>query len=180
MRANRALKSAELRASRNAANAQRMAAQRASLTPEQLSTQRSRNCQAMVLRRELETDSESILRRHRENVQRHERLSAEQNNLRRLWLIEAEIQTIPHDCGTMNAQCVYCKSLNFAAERPSDGLFKNCHKGKVRLPQRACQCPHYLQSILSDPKHPNFNTFKQNIRSYNSALSFASMGAPVA
>jgi len=37
-----------------------------------------------------------------------------------------------------------------------------------------------VQSILSDPTHPNFNNFKQNIRSYNSALSFASMGAPVA
>jgi len=111
MRANRALKSAKQRASQNAANAQRMAAQRASLTPEQLSTQRSRYSQAMVLQRELETDSERILRRHRENVQRHERLLAEQNNLRRLWLIEAETQTITHECGTMNAQCVYCKSL---------------------------------------------------------------------
>jgi hypothetical protein len=39
--------------------------------------------------------------------------------------------------------------------------------------------PEFLRALLSDPWHPNHTHFREHIRSYNSAVSFASMGAKI-
>lgn len=59
----------------------------------------------------------------------------------------------------------------------------SCHKGKVRMekPQNAIgtdlEYPDFLRQLMSNltyPNHPNHPNFRQNIRSYNSSLSFVS------
>uniref|UniRef100_A0A7M4EDB4 Uncharacterized protein n=1 Tax=Crocodylus porosus TaxID=8502 RepID=A0A7M4EDB4_CROPO len=48
-----------------------------------------------------------------------------------------EDRTEEYSCGLMNMVCQFCNSLNFQAERPSDGQFQSCcPKGKVILPPR--------------------------------------------
>ena len=80
----------------------------------------------------------------------------------------------------MNDKCEFCHALHFCGERPPDGKFTNCcHKGRVVIPRHKEHEP-YLQDILSNPQHPDYKNFKENIRSYNSALSFASMGCNLA
>lgn len=85
-----------------------------------------------------------------------------------------------HTCGSLNIPCQFCNALNFEAEKPSDGKFNTCcHKGKIKLPQRR-PFPSYLQNLMTNIDAPDYQNFKQNIRSYNSAISFASMGAKLA
>ncbi|GBL82080.1 hypothetical protein AVEN_50640-1 [Araneus ventricosus] len=98
--------------------------------------------------------------------------------------IEAQVQT--HDCGPMNIICQFRKSKNFAAEHPSDGKFTSCcRKGKIKLekPSDALSIdflyPNFLLDLLTNPNNPDYKNFHDNIRSYNSAVSFASMGTKV-
>ena len=83
-----------------------------------------------------------------------------------------------HYCGAMDVACEHCNALHFEGERTSaDGKFSSCcRKGKVILPPKK-EVPEYLKEILSNSKHDDYTNFQDNIRSYNSALSFASMGA---
>ncbi|CAI9740520.1 Hypothetical predicted protein [Octopus vulgaris] len=77
----------------------------------------------------------------------------------------------------MDSVCQFCSGKHFSAEKPSDGRFNNCcHKGKILRPIRR-EFPPYLVSLLSDQNHPHYRNFQENIRSYNSSLSFTSMGA---
>ncbi|CAK9299005.1 unnamed protein product [Gordionus sp. m RMFG-2023] len=78
----------------------------------------------------------------------------------------------------MNIICQFCFSMNFIAERPTDGKFTQCcHKGKVNLTQ--IPYPPYLKNLISNPQDKLHNNFMKNIRSYNSAVAFASMGAKI-
>jgi hypothetical protein len=80
----------------------------------------------------------------------------------------------------MDEVCSECQSINFKNEKPSDGKFTLCcHKGKVKL-EPLEPYPELLKALLTDKKHPNYANFIENIRSYNSALAFASMGASIA
>ena len=89
-----------------------------------------------------------------------------------------------HSCGPMDVTCQFCGSKNFTAERPSDGKFTSCcRKGKFRLQQQRdengaeLQYPDFLRQLMSNPSNPRYRHFRDSIRSYNSAVSFASMGA---
>lgn len=83
-----------------------------------------------------------------------------------------------HSCGQLNVECQYCKALHFPGEKPSDGKFTNCcHKGKVKLERPAY--PETLKKLLFDVSSPHHANIKNNIRSYNSAVAFASMGAQI-
>ncbi|XP_065322399.1 uncharacterized protein LOC135929646 isoform X2 [Gordionus sp. m RMFG-2023] len=63
-------------------------------------------------------------------------------------------------------------------ERPNNGKFTQCcHKGKVNLTQ--IPYPPYLKNLISNPQDKLHNNFMKNIRSYNSAVAFASMGAKI-
>lgn len=84
----------------------------------------------------------------------------------------------------MDSICRFCGALHFAAERSSDGLFTQCcQKGKVILPEdefgNVLHYPPFLQSLLSNPADPNYRNFRENIRSYNNSVSFASIGAKI-
>jgi hypothetical protein len=86
-------------------------------------------------------------------------------------------ETEMHYCGAMDIECQDCHALHFPSEKPTDGKFMSCcHKGKVILPERR-NFPEYLKDIMSNQDHPDHKNFKENIRNYNSSLSFASMGA---
>ena len=78
-----------------------------------------------------------------------------------------------HYCGAMDVACEHCNALHFEGERTSaDGKFSSCcRKGKVILPPKK-EVPEYLKEILSNSKHDDYTNFQDNIRSYNSALSF--------
>ncbi|XP_015189381.1 PREDICTED: uncharacterized protein LOC107073305 [Polistes dominula] len=80
-----------------------------------------------------------------------------------------------HYCGVLDSKCKFCGALHFPDEANREGLFKSCcHFGKVKL-QRTKKYPEMLQSLMAGENDlsKNFKT----IRSYNSTLSFASMGA---
>jgi hypothetical protein len=79
----------------------------------------------------------------------------------------------------MNEICSECQSKNFKEEKPSDGKFNSCcHKGKVSLSQLQ-NYPELLKKLLTDKNYPFHKNFIENIRAYNSALGFASMGASI-
>lgn len=83
-----------------------------------------------------------------------------------------------YSCGHMNVECQYCKALHFPGEKPSDGKFNSCcHKGKIKLSRHVY--PEALKKFLFDIESPNHANIKTNIRSYNSAVAFASMGAKI-
>ncbi|GBN97002.1 hypothetical protein AVEN_228879-1 [Araneus ventricosus] len=84
--------------------------------------------------------------------------------------IEAQVET--HNCGPMNIICQFCKSKNFAAERPSDGKFISCYrKGKIKLEKPSdaqgndlCY-PNFLLDLLTNPSNPDYKNFHDKIRS---------------
>ncbi|GBO22316.1 hypothetical protein AVEN_120638-1, partial [Araneus ventricosus] len=97
---------------------------------------------------------------------------------------EAQVET--HNCGPMNIICQFRKSKNFAAELPSDGKFTSCsRKGKIKLEKPSDALSNdflylnFLLDLLTSPNNPDYKNFNDNIRSYNSAVSFASMGTKV-
>ena len=77
--------------------------------------------------------------------------------------------------GSMNQVCPHCAALRFKAEmRP----YNCCHSGKVSLPELQ-PCPDEIKNLFNGQDQKSTN-FQQNIRRYNSAMAFASMGASVA
>jgi len=81
-----------------------------------------------------------------------------------------------HFCGDLIELCPFefCKALHF----PSEKLSKNCcHNGKVRVTRQTY--PEFLKNLISNPEDPNYCNFRQHIRSYNSSMSFASMGGKI-
>ena len=75
-----------------------------------------------------------------------------------------------HYLGKLNHICSHCGSLSFMNE-----LFRCCHNGKVHL-ESLYPYPDELKRLLMDRDTKSLN-FQQTIRSYNSAIAFASMGA---
>ncbi|GBN60771.1 hypothetical protein AVEN_60070-1 [Araneus ventricosus] len=84
----------------------------------------------------------------------------------------------------MNIIFHFRKSKNFAAERPSDGKFISCcRKGENQILEKPSDAlsndilyPNFLLDLLANPNNPDYKNFHDNIRSYNSTISFVSMG----
>jgi len=74
--------------------------------------------------------------------------------------------------GLMHELCEYCGALRFRRETRNC-----CHNGKVQLPPLS-PYPEELNNLLCSGDEQSKN-FQDNIRQYNSALSFASFGAQV-
>jgi hypothetical protein len=124
--------------------------------------------------RETETESEKrerldqIIRRKGQRSKSTHNIARKESNVDQQYI------------GPMNEICSECESINFKDEKPGDGKFSLCcHKGKVKL-EPPGPYPELLKALLTDIKHPNYANFIANIRSYNSALAFASMGAFIA
>ncbi|GBN53292.1 hypothetical protein AVEN_107379-1 [Araneus ventricosus] len=135
---------------------------------------------------EAETPAQSEARRERD-AEAHRLVRDCQRQRSRdegIHFIEAQVET--HNCGPMNIICQFCKSKNFAAERSSDGKFTSCcRRGKIKLEKPSdtqgndLLYPNFLLGLLTNPNNPDYKKFHDNIRSYNSAVSFASMEAKV-
>lgn len=79
----------------------------------------------------------------------------------------------------MDVVCPKCQALHFIGEKSSDGTFTQCcHKGKF-IWNPHTNYPNFLKELLSNPNDVHYKNFRDNIRSYNSAMSFASMGAQI-
>lgn len=79
------------------------------------------------------------------------------------------------DCGKLTEICQFCQSRNFLKEKPADGKFNICcNKGKVVL--EPVRVNKKLETLMTN-NHTHHKNFMANIRSYNSAFAFASMGA---
>lgn len=91
-----------------------------------------------------------------------------------------------HDCGILNIICQFCGSINFSDERPSDGKFTSCcRKVKFKILKAKDvngseqEYPEFLRELMSYVNSPRRTHFREYIRSYNNAFSFASMGAKI-
>jgi hypothetical protein len=76
-----------------------------------------------------------------------------------------------HDCGDLTKICSECDAKHFAKEKKFQQC---CAKGNVIIPP-AKQCPEPLASLLQN-RHPKSKHFMKQIRNYNSAHAFATMG----
>ncbi|OXA46564.1 hypothetical protein Fcan01_18731 [Folsomia candida] len=89
---------------------------------------------------------------------------------------EADLQQ--HNCIALIAICSFCGAKHFLMERPQDKKFTQCcQKGKVVLPP--IKLALGIEKLMKK-EHEYSNNFFENIRSINSALAFASMGANIA
>ncbi|GBO09993.1 hypothetical protein AVEN_234058-1 [Araneus ventricosus] len=137
-------------------------------------------------RTEAETPAQSQARRERYAEAHHLVRNRQSQRIRdeAIHCIEAQVET--NNCEPMNIICQFRKSKNNAAELPSDGKITNCcRKGKIKLerPSDALSndflYPNFLLDLLTNTNNPDYKKFHYNIRSYNSAVSFASMGTKV-
>lgn len=69
--------------------------------------------------------------------------------------------------GSMDAKCQHCNALHFRAESVGGHYNICCHNGIVSLPEPRVN--EELKTLFSTSK------FMEHIRSYNSAMAFASM-----
>ncbi|KAF2360414.1 hypothetical protein FHG87_008830 [Trinorchestia longiramus] len=72
----------------------------------------------------------------------------------------------------MNVICRFCSAFRFQRE-----LLNCCHNGKVRLPSLQ-ECPLLLRRLLECDNREARN-YRDNVRNYNAAFSFASLDADV-
>ena len=174
-------------------------ARRANETVSEREERLAQMSQRASIRRENETDAERSTRRAQdaashaaarasESVEQHrERLNANaQRLLARSRLTRSiavsdgidESTIEEHYCGPMNVICGNCGGKNFKDEKPKDGLFTHCcQKGKVKLDPLQ-PVPDLIKNLMT-ANDPDSKNFMENIRSYNSALAFASMGAQI-
>lgn len=191
-RTSRQMQSIEQSQQRREADAEAHRISRGMELPEKSQQRREADAVAHRISREMELPEESQQRRD-VDAEAH-RLSYEESRELKSQRVRNEAVTATFNenaieldyCGKMDSICVYCSSRNFPAEKPSDGKFTSCcRKGKVKLPKimdvsgREQAYPEFLRRLLSDKSHPDFTNFREYVRSYNSAVSFASMGAKI-
>lgn len=87
-----------------------------------------------------------------------------------------------HYLGQMNIECPKCHALHFASEKLSNSSMRNpkfgicCLQGQVDLPAFP-EWPRELKALFHDPHDEQ--KFIENVRQYNSALSFTSLGVKI-
>src|SRR5215471_7334378 len=85
-----------------------------------------------------------------------------------------------HDLGDMVVRCHHCGALHWLAEKLTNSSVRSpefgmcCNHGKVILP--AFQPPPVALRALYVAEDTQAKEFRENIRVYNSALSFTSLG----
>jgi hypothetical protein len=88
-----------------------------------------------------------------------------------------------HSLGLMTLECPHCHALHFAAEKLSNSTLREpkfgmcCLSGQVDLPPFPV-APRDLRHLF-DGTSPYSLEFKTNIRQYNSAFAFTSLGVKV-
>ncbi|XP_035713810.1 uncharacterized protein LOC118438127 [Folsomia candida] len=169
----------EERLARCLVNAQRISEVRLAETEQETIRRRIEDNKRNFARRQLETaiDREERLQQVRTNrantsyrmLQMTVRLAIVDN------LEESMVEL--HTMGEMNVLCEFCNAKHFANERPTDKKFTVCcNKGKVKIPTFATH--EYIKRLLIG-QDPDSKNFMENIRSYNNAFAFASVGAQI-
>jgi hypothetical protein len=161
---------------RKVEEASRQAINRQNQTEEESSQKRKENAERMAIHRQNEPEQE---REHRRKLD-SERKAESRGRPKLTHNLGLKITDIEeYYIGPMDEICSDCQSINFKNEKPSDGKFSSyCHKGKVVLdPLRPY--PELSKKLLTDINHPKHKNFIENIRAYNSALGFASIGATI-
>ena len=88
-----------------------------------------------------------------------------------------------HNLGPMNVECSHCHALHFESEKLSSSTRANkkfggcCLQGQIQLPAFR-EPPRTLKEMLCGIS-PLSESFKKNIRQYNAAFAFASLGVKV-
>ncbi|KAH9857118.1 hypothetical protein C2E23DRAFT_686252, partial [Lenzites betulinus] len=89
----------------------------------------------------------------------------------------------PHDLGRMDTYCVHCDAAHWLAERLSDSSASRplfgfcCDKGQVSLLPLP-EPPLSLRTLLTG-NTPQAQEFRTNIRQYNAAFAFTSLGVNI-
>jgi hypothetical protein len=97
--------------------------------------------------------------------------------------MEETIAFARHDLGAMNFECEFCGACFWETEKLSTSTTNNfkfgicCMHNKVKLPPFP-QPPLILRKLLIEQTE-EAKLFRTYIRSYNSALAFASLGADI-
>ena len=158
---------------------------RKSQTKEQVAARRAADASSHKIHRENQIQ-EQVAARRAADAAAHRLSEQRLNEALRNEAINFTAQLEAHNCGPFNIICQFCKSRNFIGERPSDCKFTSCcRKGKVKLPNpkdangNNLNYPEFLRKLLFDVTNPSCTHFRENIRSYNSAVSFASLGAKI-
>ncbi|KAI0769480.1 hypothetical protein BC629DRAFT_1642421, partial [Irpex lacteus] len=88
-----------------------------------------------------------------------------------------------HDLNRMDVPCPSCQALHWLDERLASSSAASpkfgfcCYQGRVHLPP--LEPPPYSLQRLYDARTPQAKEFRQNIRQYNAALAFTSLGAKI-
>jgi hypothetical protein len=157
---------------RRIADAERNANRRAAETVEEGNMHRIANVQCNANRRAAETVDQVIVRRQANLQQNNMRIQA----ARDVHLNSARNRNNApdlHYSGEMNSVCEHCGAIKFQNET----FFKCCHGGKVAL-EPLSPYPEDLKNLMTGDSQDAKN-FQANIRKYNSAFSFASLGANI-
>lgn len=105
------------------------------------------------------------LRRRREEMNEEER----NREVHRRRTARLSTQSERLYLGPMTTVCWHCQALRYPME-----ALNCCHNGKVKLPVLA-EYPSHLKDLFTGTSTEARN-FRENIRKYNSAFSFASFG----
>lgn len=82
-----------------------------------------------------------------------------------------------HYCGELDVICTNCNALYFHTQQSADHIFSQCcSKGKIIM--QSIKVAPLIESLMTGT-HKHSKNFKENIRSLNSSLAFASMGANI-
>lgn len=172
--------------SRNDAAAQSQRLRRQRETSVQSQIRNANNLRSQHLRLSLETDEERELRLFATEAHRLLTQELHSQAIREEAIAINENEIVAHTCGQLNIICEFCQSKNFIDERPTDRKFTQCcRKGKVKLSKptdihgNELAYPPFLRDLMSNRDNPDCAGFRDLIRSYNNAVSFASMGGKI-
>ena len=167
----------EQRIARLAKNAAAVRKHRAKLSETEKTTRRAAST-ANEARRTNNQSTEQTAARRAKDKAGHAQAKQQDKNRPQRTILTTENDIKEHYLGPMTYRCTICQAKHFEEEMNSRKHFKSCcYQGHVLLDPP--EYPALLRDLMSNPHNQFYNNFRQNIRSFNSALSFASMGANI-
>ena len=92
-------------------------------------------------------------------------------------MVGPDFKDCRHSCGEFDNSCIYCGALFYKQEKKQGSSSTSafcCADGKIKLPK--CSSIHkYISNFLTSSDKKSIE-FRRNIRAYNTALSFTSLG----
>ena len=176
-RKRREAETPEQRITRLSKNAAAVRKHRAKLSETEKTTRRAAST-ANEARRTNNQSTEQTAARRAKDKAGHAQAKQQDKNRPQRTILTTENDIKEHYLGPMTYRCTICQAKHFEEEMNSRKHFKSCsYQGHVLLDPP--EYPALLRDLMSNPHNQFYNNFRQNIRSFNSALSFASMGANI-